>query len=257
MLDRIALPKIDAYPAHGPPDAPRVFIAPCHDRCTGDVMITSHGEQYGDATGESAALLGNDLHGNDRVVLLIDGQVPWRALAVVIGALGNAGVHHLALAFTAGKTHATAPGPSSIDAQLRAFDAKEEADLERDPGGTLDRTINRGGPPPFIAAVYKDCPQAPKLIGDITSERVPSDNKLQAIAAKLPAAVVACECKIEVNALERLLWRLFGRDRDPLVAWVDVELAKGGATFDAPVTATWATMHDKLVVASRGKPLAF
>ena len=173
QLDGLTLATLDAY-ATKSPDAIRVAIACKSDHCT-DVAITSRGELYGPDLGEGAALLGNDVHGNDRVALLIDAHVPWHALAVIIGALGNAGVQHVALAFTAGKTHAAAPGRSSIDVQLAAADAKDEADLQRDPGGTLDRTIKRG-PLPFIAAVYKDCPQAPKLIGDITSERVPSSS---------------------------------------------------------------------------------
>jgi hypothetical protein len=261
--DKMKLAAIDAYPTPAP-DAVRITVAACkppYECPKSDVLVSARGELYGgaDTLEEGAALLSNDLRAlaAGSAALLIDKQVSWRSLAMILGAIGNAGVRHVAIAFVAGKTHAAAPGPSSIDAPLAAFLAKENADLERDPAGTLERTMNRPGPPAYVTAVYATCPQASELVSGILSERIPSENKPKAIAEQLPDAVVACNCKIEINALERLIWQLFSRDEHVPLAWVNVELAPGGATFAAPVTATWATMHDQLVAASRGKPLAF
>jgi hypothetical protein len=269
MLDGLPLATLDAYPTPAP-EAVRVTIAACsspYECPQGDVLITSSGKLYGGAEtlGETAALLGDDLkalhdrpdmRGDLRVGLLIDARAPWRPIAAVIGAIGNAGVKHLSVGFLAGKTHALAPGPSSIDAPLAAFDAKENADLERDPGGTLERTLERTEPLPFVTAVYKDCPQASQLLSDVLSERLPTDHKTTAIAKMLPDTVVACGCRIEINALERLVWRLFDRDRRPPISWLVVELAQDGAKFEAAATATWSTMHAAFVAAAR-KPLAF
>ncbi len=261
ILEELKLAALDAYPTPSP-DAVRVVMRTCKPtECQkGDVVVAMRGELYADTIEATAALLGNDLRElHDpglRVALLVDGRVAWRSIAPIIGAIGSAGVQHVSLAFAAGEVHATPPAPSSIDAQLTAFDAKEDADLERDPGGTLARTMARKGPPEFVAAVYKNCPQASQLLGDILSERVPSDDKIKAIAEKLPDAVVTCNCKIEIHALERLIWRLIGGDTSHPIAWVPVELAKGGARFDAAATATWSTMHAELVAAAR-RPLAF
>ena len=267
QVDDLKLVALDAYP-NANPEAVRVSIG-CDrdDACKRGVVVTSRGELYdsSESIKNAAALLSDDLrtlrgkpdmHGELRIALLVDGRAPWASVAAIIGAIGQAGVQHLSLGFTAGKAHAKPPGPSSIDGEVAAFDKKESADLERDPGGTLERSMDRKGPLPFVAAVYENCPQASALVADILSERLPSNDKSKAIADKLPAAVEACGCKIETHALERLIWRLYARDTGHPVTWVVVELAKDGAKFEAAATATWSTMHAALVSAARA-PIAF
>ena len=76
------------------------------------------------------------------------------------------------------------------------------------------------------------------------------------VVARLPDAIAACDCKVDLASVERLMWRLWGRDR-PAYAWVPVELAKGGtkvsvATPDSPWSETWPVV---VAAARKGRPI--
>ena len=112
----------------------------------------------------------------------------------------------------------------------------------------------RLGTPPksdFWQRVFKDCPGALDVVLTAGSgDDAPAD----VIAAKLPAATAACGCRIELAAVERLLWRLYGREWAVPHAWIAVELGSGRAWIDRG-SAPWGEAAARLEDAATPGPI--
>jgi hypothetical protein len=273
LSETMTLPTIDAPPAPDP-GAVQVLVHPCRadDLCThGNVYVEAQGRliSAGDPVDEGVRALRDTLRDVQRrvanpadlkVAFVVDGRIPWGSLVPLIGAASSIDIRHLAFAFVAGTPHARAPGASSIDAELAVLDREEQAALDRDPAGTLSRSIDHPDPRPqqLAARVFEHCPGAAQVIAGIVHGSIASDDKEKTLAERVPDAVAACACKVEVTAVERLQWRLAGRDRSrgPFT-WIAVELATTGDKVLADPTATWSSAHVEIVAAARrGRPIA-
>ena len=249
LSDGMTLVTIEAPPAPDP-GAVQVMVHPCRadDLCThSTVYVEARGQliSAGDSVADGVHALKTTLRDVQRqdakpadlkVAFVVDGRITWGSLAPLIGAAASLDIRHLAFAFVAGTPHAHAPGASSIDAELALNDRDHKL---------ADR-------------VFEHCPGAAQVIGGIVRGTIASDDKTKTLAERVPAAVAACGCSVEITAVERLQWRLAGRDqgRGPFT-WVAVELAPKGDKVDAAPTAPWSSAHALVVAAARrGRPIA-
>jgi hypothetical protein len=185
------------------------------------------------------------------VVVLVDGKVPWSVVVdVVNGAL--AGDHgRVTFAFTAGAPGAASkPLPSSIDAELDALRTKQAtaADL-------ATPVDEKSG---LSAKVFADC-------AAVTQKLFPAIDKLSpaefdvAVAVGMPDEIEICGCRVELAAVQRLMWAWWGRDAGPALASVKVQVSapKPGVTeITLPADAPWISASELIIAAApQGKPV--
>lgn len=256
-----------AAPA-APDPAVVVVVAPCTDlaRChDADVTLELDGAPLvtGPIAAASTALVAavrsrepqrsvpGDETARAALALVIDTQLPWQAARVLLAALATSGVTRVSFGFGAAVPRAAAPGPSSIDAELAALAT---------PGPTPSPAPDRR-PRALADRVFKDCPHAAVTIAAIFEGKLAVADRWRSLARRLPEAVVACGCTLELPAVERLVWQLAGRDRGRVaLAWIDVGLARTNAGGVAQISAApleaWDTVHAQVVAAARaGAPI--
>jgi hypothetical protein len=105
----------------------------------------------------------------------------------------------------------------------------------------------RAAPPPPSSIVpeggTRDCPFA--------------GGSPEAMIDTLPTSIEACGCKIEIPAVQRMMWTLYGRDRDVPIVATTVEVAAVGEKITATATAPWSETYARVIAAAKlGKPIA-
>jgi hypothetical protein len=186
------------------------------------------------------------------VVVLVDAKVPWSVVVDVANGALAADHGRVTFAFTAGSPGAASkPPPSSIDAEIDALLAKQAtaADLAT----PIDE--NSG----LSAKIFADC-------AAVTQKLFPAIDKLSpaefdvAVAVGMPDEIEICGCRVELPAVQRLMWAWWGRDMGPALASVKVQLTapKPGATeITMPADAPWSEASTLIVAAApQGKPVA-
>lgn len=238
MSERVVPPTLDLKTSRSPGGA-RVEIE--------DSVITLDGTVVADA-GEPR--LAQELH--DAFAALpatpleihADGKVPWSVIVQVTHAAAETGHTHVAFEVVAAQRTAKQPPRSSIDQALADWDRQFDA-------MPLDKRL--GNPPKndFWQRVLRDCPGALDVVLTAGSG---DDSPANVIASKLPAAIAACGCRIELPALERLLWRLYGREWAVPHAWIAVELGAGRAMIEHAAT-PWRDAAPRLYAAAAPGPI--
>jgi hypothetical protein len=81
-------------------------------------------------------------------------------------------------------------------------------------------------------------------------------NGAAALADGLPKAIKACDCKVEIPAVEHLAWIWFGRDRGSFAGVSLDTVAKGGAKLTAKPEIVWSDIAQSVFDAgAAGKPV--
>ena len=188
------------------------------------------------------------------IVLVIDGKVAWSTVAPLLRAVAAAKHSRVTLVFAAGQSGAASrPPPSSIDAEA----------------STRWPTPNPAKPAPDLAATAPDGNIASKVFADcaaVPQKLFPELGKLDpgefdvAVVTGMPAEIEACGCRVEMAAVQRLMWAWWGRDSGPALAAVKIEIAadaKAGTAITAKPDAPWSEASQLLVAAAeQGKPIS-
>ena len=174
------------------------------------------------------------------VTVAVDARVPWKQVVPILNVILDAGTRRLSL-LGEHPFRAHPPRPSSLDLQV-----DEIAFFEETRG--LHEVRKRG----WHSAIYAQCPTGRALFESFES----SETSLSDVLEALPKAIEACNCAVELPAVEAHVWGLVGRIRRPAKLVVsDLELAaKDSATATEVVLApdTPWSQAVKQVVAARG-----
>ncbi|HEU0031221.1 MAG TPA: hypothetical protein VFQ53_11350 [Kofleriaceae bacterium] len=181
------------------------------------------------------------------VALVIDAKTRWAGIAPLVQAVSDS--HQtVTLVFEAGApSHASKPPPSSIDAELDKLAAP------RDPAAPApDLSAPKD---PITVRVFDNCPDVGLLSSKLADK--PAAERDRGLVEGLPKAILACGCKVELPAVQRLMWAWWGRDGGPPLTGVTVAIAKTGTKVRAKPTATWLDAHKAILDAAKaGKPIA-
>jgi len=188
------------------------------------------------------------------VVYVIDAKVPWAQVAALLAA-APAGKHgRVQLVFAAGGQPAASPPPkSSIDAELDAL-------AHPDPAKPAPSLAAGADPARDIATkVFADC-------AAVTQKLFPAIDKLQpgefdvAVAVGMPEEIQNCGCRVDLDAVQRLMWAWWGRDQGPALTGLTIEIAataKDGTPVTTKPDAPWSEAADLVIAAAeQGKPIA-
>jgi hypothetical protein len=242
----VTLAKADGEAPHPIAMAPIVTLQSkfleYQGRMIGAVPITDHGKALHDAfaAGPQPA----------EVLLVVDASVPWSSVAAAATATGATHVTFVLAAGAPGKT--SPPPPSSIDKELDEM-AKPPDSTQKAPKLIDPRDPNFHSIPDRI---FKDCSTIKGLF-DAIGKADTASGKDELIVKGFPKAIAACNCKVEIPAVQRLLWSWFRRDSSPAVAGIKVELAANGTPVTAKPTAPWSEASNSVIAAAKaGKPLS-
>jgi hypothetical protein len=172
------------------------------------------------------------------LALMIEQDAPWSWTAKVLDAAANSGHANVTLVFVAGAPGRTAaPAPSSIDAKVAELGKqKGVAGLAAPEGSTL------------ADGAFKTCPMPSLAVSDRDA----------ALPEAIANAVTDCGCKVEIPAIQRLLWATFGRDGAPLVT-MQIALSndpKTATKIAEKADAPWSATHVSILAAAKqGKPI--
>lgn len=191
--------------------------------------------------------------GDPGVVFVVDEKTPWSAVVALANAAPQAERARVSFVFAAAAgSEVEPPPPSSLDAHFAA--AAEPADPGSaaaklaDPVKTVDE-----------AKLYAECPAVTELWPKL--DALTPDIFDVAIADELPKAIELCDCKVEIPAVQRVLWAMWGRDTGAALVAVNAEMAKDakGATKVTQKPATpWGEAYTVVIDAAQaGKPLVF
>jgi hypothetical protein len=248
MVDNAHLAKLDAE-APGPiAGAPVLFVNTKEVVFQGRLLSILPIKDSNDIQEGLAAAKATD------ILFVVDAAVPWPAVVATTNAAARAGNTHITFVFAAGGPGKTPPPPpSAVDKELdelaKPFDPSKPVPKLYDP-----KDPNR--PPTVGDKIFKDCPitDAATKIGNAET----SADKTAAIVEGIPAAIAACNCKVEIASVQRLLWSWYRRDSDPPMLGIGVDLAKTGTAVTAKPTAPWSDAGKLVAAAAKaGQPLAF
>jgi hypothetical protein len=226
MSETIVPVSLDVTASAGP-QAPAITVATDVVTFQGQIVAETSAHDLADRIGDAAIPAGP-------IELHIDRAVPWASVSAIVGALAQGGRTQLVFEVAALRRTAKPPRGSTIDGALHEWDRKFDA-------LPIDQKL--GSPPAFDIPklVYKDCPAALQLAP-------------QQLAAQLPATLAACDCKVEVPAVERLLWRLWGMDARVAHAWMPVTIGQGAAVIQ-PAKTAWGDAAQTLFSTAKLGPV--
>jgi hypothetical protein len=176
------------------------------------------------------------------IILVIDGKAPWSTVATVMNAAAAAKHPRIGLVFAAGAPAAADPPPkSSIDAEL---DARAKAPPAPDPG--------------IGAKVFEHCAAVTQKLFPAIDKLGPSEFDV-AVAVGMPEEIKMCGCRVDLAAVQRLMWAWWGRDRGPALAAIRVEIAavaKDGTDLTMKPDAPWSEASQLVIAAAeQRKPI--
>jgi hypothetical protein len=204
------------------PEAPPIFVT--------RRLIVMHGHVVSEvsprpALGALASELGAVLARapGTPVILAIDDTTPWSVVAAVARTAEQSGVRSLELLFTAGTSKTTPPEPG-----LRGRRRTPEL-------------FSRCGP-----------------VDALMNRLAEADDRTRMLVDELPRAIEACGCEVELPAVRRWLWGLWGRDQLGMpMTTVSLAIAPGGAPLTMDPSTPWSAAHAAVVAAAqRGAPVS-
>ncbi len=148
------------------------------------------------------------VHAPPEIAVLVDEQVAWRRISELGGAAARGGVKRLRF-IVHGTSTLAKPPPSWIDREL------DEAARPFDPNGPapdLERAMQRANDP-NRRRLFANCPAGRDMFAHL-DEHVAKTKRSRSdvLLADLPGALRACGCAEDINAVERWLWSMWGRD---------------------------------------------
>ena len=167
------------------------------------------------------------------VAVAIDATAPWAAIAPVVHALTDANVSTVDLVFQT----AVEIGDSALATKLEGRAATEALRIVTE----------------HFAAHFARCPPGLDAFGALADV---GPNPIESLLDRLPAALRACDCKVDLDALAADLQTIMlpstRRTR------VELELAASaddGAAVSFDAQQTWSSIHTRLVTAAVAGPL--
>lgn len=185
------------------------------------------------------------------MVYLVDAKAPWSAVATVANAARDAGQTRATFVFAAGvPSKVTPPPPSAIDKELDEL-------AKPDPSKPATKLQASDDPSRVTIPdkVFKDCP-----VKELFAQLAAADGRAardKVTIEGLPKAIAACNCKVEMASVQRLLWSWYSRDVGPETTILSLELAATGTNVTAKPASAWSDAGKELVAAAKaGKPVA-
>jgi len=216
----------------------KVDAAPSQQPSLPAVFVTEHISFKGQLVGE--AELVEHLRGSEEVAVIIDEKVPWSRVATIGSAALRADVKRLRFIF-AGTSRLAHPAPSWIDRELdelaKPFDPSK-------PAPSLEPKID----PPGKRKLFANCPPARDLMSHLEQRAEESKReKPVVLMTELPVTLVKCGCAEDINAIERWLWAMWGRDEPfmPQTSMV-VELDATAPKLEINTSTAWSTAYKSL-----------
>jgi hypothetical protein len=175
-----------------------------------------------------------------RIAVAVDRDVAWSEVVELTARLVKAGrieVDWMVATFP--PILAAPPGPSSIDAELPTIRTTSDLFEHGAKFGNLSTRLTAS------------CPSAAEVFKRMAT--LAFKNRPRLLREALPDALVACNCKIDVPAVQALLFLLFGRKTNqPVATAVRTELeAFSKRVMALPAKTTWAEAFPKILQASK------
>ena len=175
-----------------------------------------------------------------KVALAIDRDVPWRDVALLTANLSEAGFLEVDLLFAtrlaAGRA---APPISSIDPDLAALATIDDPSRKAVKLGELAQRV------------FAPCPEAGHLFIELS--RMDPPHRLPHLQANLPAAVKSCDCGLEIEAMQALLFGVWGTPASLSYSAVSRQLARAGdpaRVLTQPGATQWSEAYRSMVAAA-------
>lgn len=157
------------------------------------------------------------------VLLAIDDTTPWSVVAGIAQAAERGGAGSLELLFTAGTSEVTPPEPG-LRGQRRTPD------------------------------LFSACDPAAALMGRLAD----AADRTRMLVDELPRAIEACGCRVELPAVRRWLWLIWGRGAPGMpMTTVALAISRSGAPLAIDPSTPWSVAHAMVVAAARtGTPIS-
>ncbi|MGI5862858.1 MAG: hypothetical protein ACOX6T_12475 [Myxococcales bacterium] len=152
----------------------------------------------------------------DAIALFIDRQTKWSVVCDLVEAVANAGYRRVLF---------VAEGTSAVIAPPRASNTERFESLARQASGVPAPVLSPDSP--ARERLYDECQPAVELL-----ETYSRTNPLQVLARaprEIPAAIRACDCAVDFDAVKNQLWAQMGRFSGPALVDVPFTLADEGA----------------------------
>jgi hypothetical protein len=185
------------------------------------------------------------------VVVLVEGTTPWSSVVAIANAVPKTTRAQVSFVFESSAPSAVETPPvSSIDADLAEIRRRVRSD---NPDGTTAMPLDPS------ARVFKDCPGGLEILPKVAD--VSPIERDATLVDLLLAALAACDCRVEMPAVQRLMWAWWGRENGAQLVGVTIAMAstaKDGTVVKAAPTTPWSEAHKAVVDAAKAaKPLVF
>lgn len=164
-----------------------------------------------------------------RIDLIVDRRATWDRVVAVFAAAHGAGFTRPAFVFASSRVLAPPPR-TAIDDRL---DEITRSANPSDRASQLAREVEK---------LVAKCEAIGELFGAVAGVEV--DNKAQHILAGVRDAVVACHCRVDLDQLRSVLWRVIAIPEPKRL--LAVEAAPDAPPLTAPATAIWADVAPRL-----------
>lgn len=166
--------------------------------------------------------------GKGHLYLAIDAKAAWGVVATVADVAAKHGYPDIDLMFSTPSAAQPAPPPRTrIDAALEK--------LPR--GGRRAAEVSR-----FVREVVKGCRAADEVFSKVGAL---STNRAGYLVEGIPAALVECECNVDVAELRSVMWQIL-YSAEPAGA-VRIKLDTNGREIELPVDTLWEKAQAELV----------
>lgn len=170
-----------------------------------------------------------------RLYLLIDDAAPWQRVVAAVESAHRAGFTMPIFAFT--PPH----GPSTRPARTTFDDRIDEIERRRVASEILPLTSPRSD------SLFERCAPATRLFDQIGAMEY--GDKAQALVRQIGAALVDCDCQVDLPVLRSMLWHLLNHANP--VRGIEVELSRAAAPIVLPGTTPWRVASERLTTATK------
>jgi hypothetical protein len=186
----------------------------------------------------------------DALQIEIDERAAWASVVAVLESSQRASWRRAAL-IARGEIRQRAPPASEIERPLR----RTSEYIER-ASGPLPRSDSRPATPNFLEIVYGRCPPA----RDIVVEVAWNERSKSSLATALPQAITSCGCRVDFASARSYHWEMAGRNVEPHLVAIVVELAdpddSQSRRVALPAETPWSAAIDEVAAAAAlGGPL--
>lgn len=180
-----------------------------------------------------------EFEGVDELAVLVDEKVPWKTVVETGAAAQRGRIKRLRFVFI-GASALQQPPPSWISPEL---DELAKPPDPSKPAPRLDRER-----PPGKRVLFQNCPAARDLMSHLEQRAEETKReKAEVLMTELPQRVAQCGCAEDINAIERWLWAMWGRD-DAFMphAAIVVELDASAPKIEVNASTAWSEAYKAL-----------